>query len=231
MKKLLIIIASYLLLFRVAAAFTDDTNSDSNTATHAVEVTIPTIAIVDIYSTNGGTATIELLPNTTALEAGSAVDFSDATDNSLWLNYTSVIGKNQSLRNITVDMSGDALPEGVSLNLEASSAYNTSNGNGNGNGNGNSNSNGNGNNNGNGNENNNGNGNGNNKGSLGSPANEPITLSTASQNLITGIGSGYTGSGEDGHRLTYYLTMDNDYYSTLFAKDYNLLVTYTITGE
>jgi hypothetical protein len=58
-----------------------------------------------------------------------------------------------------------------------------------------------------------------------------ITLSKNGQNVVTGIGSAYTESGENkGHQLTYTLDMNNSSYSTLIANNnYNVTVTYTIT--
>ena len=66
-------------------------------------------------------------------------------------------------------------------------------------------------------------------GTLGSPTGQ-ITLSGTGQNVVTGIGSAYTESGENkGHQLTYILDMDNSSYATLIASEYdNITVTFTI---
>ncbi|WP_111709678.1 hypothetical protein [Lutibacter citreus] len=54
-------------------------------------------------------------------------------------------------------------------------------------------------------------------------------------NLITGIGSAYTGNGPDkGHRVLYYLTKSNDkeYYSKLNSDQSDILtITYTLTDN
>jgi hypothetical protein len=114
MKKLSIIIATVLFSFGVANAEGDDTHK----ASHGVEITIPTVTLVDVEGAGGEAGTINLTPDVSALEAGEAVKFSSANDNSLWLNYTSVVKKDQ-VRNITSEISGN-LPSGVSLKLSAS---------------------------------------------------------------------------------------------------------------
>jgi hypothetical protein len=189
MKKLSLIIATVLFSFGVANAEGDDTKE----ASHGVEISIPTVALVDVEGVDGEAGTINLTPDVTSLEAGNAVDFSDAKDNSLWLNYTSIIASDQDERNITAEIDG-TLPAGVSLNLLAGGV---STGNGN----------------------------------LGASAGS-VTLTTNGQNLVTGIGSGYTESGyEKGHQLTYSLEMANESYAELTSGTYNLTVTYTITGN
>jgi hypothetical protein len=190
MKKLSVIIATVLFSFGGANASVS-TGDDDNTATHAVAITIPTVALVDVENAEGEATTINLTPDVSALEAGEAVDFSTANDNSLWLNYTSVVASEQT-RNITASISG-TLPSGVSLKLQAG-GISTGNG------------------------------------TLGSSAGE-VVLSATGQNVVAGIGSAYTESGENkGHQLTYTLDMNNSSYSTLVANNnYNVTVTYTIT--
>lgn len=192
MKKLSLVIASFVLVFGMSNVVIAQDNNDTNEASHSVGITIPTVALIDVEGAGGEATTINLIPDFSALEAGEAVDFSSASDNSLWLNYTSVVAADQT-RNITASISGN-LPSGVSLKLLASGVT-TGNGT---------------------------------RGTAG----EQITLSETAQNLITGIGSAYTGNGtEKGHQLTYSLDMNNDSYSNLVANDYEVTVTYTITGE
>jgi len=83
MKKLSVIIATVLFSFGVANAVVVPTGDDSNKASHGVEITIPTVAIVDIEGQNGESPTINLIPEVNGLEAGAAVDFSSATNNDL----------------------------------------------------------------------------------------------------------------------------------------------------
>ncbi|HDR52697.1 MAG TPA: hypothetical protein ENN90_13945 [Mariniphaga anaerophila] len=186
MKKLSVIIATVLFSFGVANAQTD-----SNEASHGVEITIPTVAIIDIEGPNGESPTINLTPSIDGLEAGAAVNFSSATNNDLWLNYTSIVKSNQK-RNITASIDGN-LPAGVSLKVKAGTDASLGNG------------------------------------AAGSPESE-ITLESTAKNVITGIGSAYTGEGyKNGHQLTYTLDMADESYAKLVAADYNVTVTYTIT--
>jgi len=195
MKKLSLIIAA-VFIFGVANAVVGPTgDNDTNEATHGVNITIPTVALVDVEGADGNEAgTISLMPDVSGIEAGQAVNFTTATNNDLWLNYTSVVGSEQT-RNITASISNGSLPSGVSLNLKAGGV---STGNG----------------------------------ELGSSADQ-ISLSDTEGNLVTGIGSGYTGNGhQKGRRLTYSLDMDNSNYATLVANNnYNVTVMFTITGE
>ncbi len=188
MKNLFVFFTSIVLVFGVSKAVVAQ---DGKTAEHQVNITVPTIAIVDIEAGENGTTAINLTPNVDNLEAGNAVNFSSATNSSLWLNYTSVVVKNQS-RSITAEYSG-ILPAGVSLKLKAST---TSTG----------------------------------TGTLGT-GEEEITLDKNANDLISGIGSCFTGNGyESGHQLTYTLDMDNKDYKDLLAGDqHNLVVTFTIT--
>jgi hypothetical protein len=117
MKKLSVIIATVLFSIGVANAVVVPTGDDDNTATHTVAINIPTVALVDVEDADGEATTINLAPDISALEAGEAVDFSTANDNSLWLNYTSVVASEQT-RNITASISG-TLPSGISLKLQA----------------------------------------------------------------------------------------------------------------
>lgn len=192
MKKLSLVIASFVLVFGMSNVVTAQDNNDTHEASHAVEISIPTVALVDVEGSDGEAATVNLKPDVSALEAGEAVNFTSATNSDLWLNYTSVVGADQT-RNITASLDG-SLPSGVSLNI-AASGVSTGNG------------------------------------ALGNTAGQ-ISLSASAQNLITGIGSGYTESGyEKGHQLTYTLDMDNDSYENLVADDYDVTVMFTITGE
>jgi hypothetical protein len=173
-------------------AVTAQDNNDTHEASHAVEISIPTVALVDVEGSDGEVTSITLKPDVSALEAGEAVNFGSATNSDLWLNYTSIVGSDQT-RDITAALDG-TLPSGVSLNL-AASGVSTGNG------------------------------------ALGNAAGQ-ISLSASAQNLITGIGSGYTESGyKKGHQLTYTLDMDNGSYEDLVADDYDVTVMFTITGE
>ena len=58
------------------------------------------------------------------------------------------------------------------------------------------------------------------------------TLSTADQDLITGIGSVYTGNGPNsGSNITYKLSTPNANYGNIVAATTNITITYTITNN
>lgn len=118
MKKLTIL--SVLILFlSLAVRAKDEQNS------HAIKVGIPFYSLVGVSSD----AVITLQPSIPT-EAGNGLDFAaeSASNNSVWLNYSSVLkNKNQS-NSISVSMDGDDLPDGVSIELAA--AEDAGNGNG-----------------------------------------------------------------------------------------------------
>ena len=123
MKKVALTIAASLFITGFVFA-TVEGDTDQGTATHSVSIVIPTVALVDVESEDGGEAgTINLTPSTGSLEAGEAVDFGTATNNKLWLNYTSVVDAGDNAeRQITVALDNeDNLPEGVSLLVSAGS--------------------------------------------------------------------------------------------------------------
>jgi len=119
MKKLSLIFAA-VFIFGVGNVVKAQDYNDSNNATHGVNITIPTVALVDVEGSDGNEAgTINLTPDVSGIDAGEAVNFTSATNSDLWLNYTSVVGSGQT-RAISASITG-TIPSGVSLNLEASS--------------------------------------------------------------------------------------------------------------
>ena len=122
MKKVVLTIAAFLFVTGAVMAKQDGNNSgnDTNEASHRVGITVPTVALVDVEGA-GENQRISLTPSISGLEAGEAVNFGSATDNSLWLNYTSIVqkgnGNNIQTRNISAEISDGSLPGGVSLSL------------------------------------------------------------------------------------------------------------------
>ncbi|MBI5916615.1 MAG: hypothetical protein HY842_14655 [Bacteroidetes bacterium] len=171
-------------------AFSQDTNEDSHTLT----VDIPEVALLDIEPTG---STITLSP-AAPTEAGNPIDFTADTDNSLWLNYSSIIGTSpDNSRKVTVAVTG-TLPTGANLKVLAG-AYSGSG-----------------------------------AGTTGAPT-AIVTLAAAATDydIVTGIGSCYTGNGaSNGHNLTYSLTENSGSYGSLnFDTDYTLTVTYTLSDN
>ncbi|MFZ5429421.1 MAG: hypothetical protein ACOZDD_04245 [Bacteroidota bacterium] len=71
---------------------------------------------------------------------------------------------------------------------------------------------------------------GNGNGSFGTAGN--TLIGTAASDLITGIGSGYTGNGaNNGYNLTYELVINESNYADLYAITQTVEVTYTLTDE
>lgn len=183
MKKVLLSIAIGLFAFGVASA------QDTQTASHNVTITVPNVAVVDIEGTAGTDIT---LGATFSGEAGEAVQF-NSSDNSLWLNYTSVVPNSTTTRKISAKITG-SLPTGVNLKVQASTATTGA-------------------------------------GTLGT-AGTAITLSASDQDLITGIGSCYTGDGaNNGSNLTYSLELGTNGFTDLVETNTTVQVTYTIADN
>ena len=70
------------------------------------------------------------------------------------------------------------------------------------------------------------------KGNQGTAAASAITLTGEDQDLITNIGSCYTGNGvSNGHNLTYSVLPNDGNYGALVAKTNSVTVTYTISDN
>lgn len=113
MKKVTFLLAAILVL-GVSNFAKAQNNGDGRSANHDVKVGISKHSLVGVSSTS----TIVLEPAAPTV-AGEGLDFDvqSATDNSVWLQYSSIIGGNAN--NISVSMAGDALPTGVYIELTA----------------------------------------------------------------------------------------------------------------
>ena len=162
---------------------------DSGSAKHGINIEIGAHALVGLSSTQA----INLKP-VAPTKAGEGLDFSQASDESIYLQYSS-INEEDEAKKVTVLMT-DNLPEGVSVQLEVGNAEGG-------------------------------------KGQLGSPYNGKLILDGDATDLISEIGSCYTGTGAtDGHKLKYTLIMSDDAsYGNLIVKKYVNEVTYTITDN
>nr|WP_319998747.1 hypothetical protein [uncultured Draconibacterium sp.] len=154
-------------------------------AKHNLNIEIDAHALLGLSSSD----LITLKPAAPA-KAGEGLDFSEASDESIYLQYSSI--KATKDNKITVSLF-KPFPDGVSVQLEAGSVQGG-------------------------------------KGQLGSSDNSKLTLTDNAQDLITEIGSCYTGTGStDGHKLKYTLIVDDANYGALAAKTYRNEVVYTIT--
>ena len=182
--KTLAVITLTGLIFASANVFAQDNNNDS----HNISINIPEVALLDLE----GGSSITLAP-TAPTEAGDALDFSNATDNSTWVNYSSIVPSGTT-RDVTAAITSGTVPSGLVLKVTAGSYS------------------------------------GSGKGTTGTSAGQ-VTLSSTAQNVISGIGSSYTGDGQDnGHNLSYVLELTSaDDYGQLVKDNTSITVTYTIT--
>ena len=119
MKSLVLTFVTILVfsssIFAVAKA------DEMKSASHNISITINDLALIGISSTNGET-NINLSP-VAPTNAGEGLDFSKASDNSLWLNYSSIVSSSSAGRSITAKIVSD-LPGGTSITVEPKSANN-----------------------------------------------------------------------------------------------------------
>lgn len=163
---------------------------DAGNAGHPINFNIPEVFAVDIEGEYG--TSIVLTPSFSG-EAGEGLDFSDASDNTLWLNYISIIPQANRTRNISVEVDNVSLPRGLRLFLRVSEPTGF--------------------------------------GNLGDARNSRYRLRTnRSTNIISGIGTCYTGDGfGKGSQLEYFLLFNNNRFDELTELNTTITVTYTIS--
>jgi len=90
---------------------------DDNNDAHNITITIPEVALLDIEPS--GSNTITMGP-TAPTEAGDPLDFSASTNNTLWMNYSSIIGSTtEPSRDVTVAITTGTVPGGMTLKVVA----------------------------------------------------------------------------------------------------------------
>jgi len=167
---------------------------DDNDDVHTVTLSVPEVALLDLEASAGTGITLGPAAPT---EAGLPVDFSAATDNTIWMNYSSIVGTVvDPSRTVSVQITTGTVPAGTELTVVAAADA------------------------------------GNGDGTMGTPS-AALTLSGTAQDIITGVGSAYTGDGvNNGHNLTYTLSLlaAGGSYATLdFTTGTALSVTYTLS--
>ncbi len=101
----------------ILLACTLGTTAQNNSGKHRVNINIPEVALLDLES--NGTNNIILSP-VASNEAGAPVDFSNSKNNSLWINYSSIVGSNtEPTRNVVVSVSQE-IPAALNLKVQAS---------------------------------------------------------------------------------------------------------------
>jgi hypothetical protein len=168
---------------------------DSNQDAHNVVIGIPEVALLDLEAANGTSIT---LGPTAPVEAGEAVAF-NSTNNSIWINYSSIIGSTtEPSRNVAVQITSGTVPAGTVLSVLAASDAGTGDG------------------------------------TVGAPT-PAVTLTSTAQNIITGIGSAYTGNGVNkGHNLSYALNLASaagSYAQLDFDNSDTVVITYTLSDN
>jgi hypothetical protein len=102
-----------LVVFSNQSLLAQDTNTDA----HDVTINIPEVALLDIEP--AASTAITLAP-AAPTEAGDPIDFSGATDNSLWINYSSIVGSTtEPTRKVTVAITSGTVPGGMLLKVQA----------------------------------------------------------------------------------------------------------------
>jgi hypothetical protein len=83
----------------------------------SLSFTIPELSLIDIEPSAQTSLTFNLTANT---EAGLPISATGATNNSLWLNYSSSIPTGRPNKKVTVQVSSGTIPSGISISLLAS---------------------------------------------------------------------------------------------------------------
>lgn len=100
-----------------ALAFSANLNAqDTNTDNHTISITVPEVALVDIEPAANKNITLGF---TAPTEAGLPVT-PTGTDNTLWLNYSSIKSVADATRTVSVQL--DALIPGIDINVTAAGA-------------------------------------------------------------------------------------------------------------
>jgi len=91
-----------------------------------VSFSIPPIALVDIEPAVDNSIHFTVVPST---ESGASPQIrKTSSGESLWINYSCALQNAQNSRSIVAEISGGVLPDGVSLNVEASGYQGSGNG-------------------------------------------------------------------------------------------------------
>ncbi|WP_372947764.1 hypothetical protein [Mariniphaga sp.] len=126
MKKLIFIISLIIFCSPVFKGYSQESNNGKEVS-HFVGITVPDVALIGIEGPEGNEPSINLTPDISGLEAGEKIDFGTATNNSLWLNYTSLVEKQENgngqgkTRKIKAELE-ENLPNGMELFLEVGPA-------------------------------------------------------------------------------------------------------------
>jgi hypothetical protein len=104
------------ICFAVVGISTSLSAQDTNTDNHTIGITIPEVALVDIEPAASKNITMGF---TAPTEAGLPI-VASGTNNSLWLNYSSIKSDVDVTRNVSVKL--NALVPGIDIKLTAAAA-------------------------------------------------------------------------------------------------------------
>ena len=186
MKEVAVIL--FIFLF---PTFAFNGSSTGNNTDHKVSVTIPEVALLAIHSDFAdGTE----FYSTSTNSAGGSIQFNQPNKSGNWINYSSVINRNQH-RKITATITGE-VPPGLILKLNVSECR------------------------------------GNSMGEVGQ-GHRSVKLSNNPTEIISGIGSGFTGNGvENGHHVQYEMEVNNkDFYTNSQKNKNSVYVVFTLTDD
>jgi len=110
MKKKLLALATLGVVF----ALNVKAQADDEDADHTVAISIPEVAILDLEGTTAISLNVDA-----PTEAGEAVDFSNAKDSSIWVNYSSIVGASETSRTVSAKISNNSVPAGMLLKVTA----------------------------------------------------------------------------------------------------------------
>jgi hypothetical protein len=82
-----------------------------------VNFSLPPVALIDIEPDVDNSIHFTISP---ATESGASPQVRESSAQTLWINYSSALANPQNTRSIIAEISGGGLPDGVSLNVEAS---------------------------------------------------------------------------------------------------------------
>lgn len=82
-----------------------------------VSFSLPPVALIDIEPDVDNSIHFTISP---ATESGASPQVIESSNQPLWINYSSALANPQNTRSIVAEITGGGLPNGVSLNVEAS---------------------------------------------------------------------------------------------------------------
>ena len=115
----------YILIGFISFCFFLKGNSQNNSDSHNLNITIPEVALLGLVSEQG--ENMNLVANS-PLEAGNIVTVDNTKEKSIWINYSSIIKEQNQRRKVVAFVQGN-IPSGINIKLEASNYQGSGKGN------------------------------------------------------------------------------------------------------